>query len=213
MKQNNTKPNSLQLFTLWDTEGGAWKPHKDPKEFMEYISPANEADNPKPASVERKELPFYKDADMIRIHDKESDGFCFFIAYGDNELVMLDGSRDQILEVNASGALDLTADNVFDYMKFFCYFTHGNEEEGPETGEPFYFIEGPQSEFISGDSQYMKDRIVKGYSGPRVLGEVGSGSFLVDARLLYQGAAFDSKFKISPDGDVEMTDDEAVSAL
>ena len=146
---------------------------------------------------------------MIKVegHYPEDDLMLFYLSYGD-DLVGLGGASDPIFEINDLGVLDLNQENVYDYLKFFCAFI-----DSEENNEPFYVIEGPQCEFLQDWSKHQQTRATRKYNGPVIISSADKKDFRIESRVMHCGYLFDSKFKITNDGEVVMTDDESIGSI
>lgn len=216
IKANNNSNFDRQLINLFDPADEAWQDHSKAQEFLDFINPVPTLDgenthlDTKTAKVLERKLPFYKeDVTMIKVEGRHPDDelFLFYLLCGE-DLVPLGGISDPIFEINDLGMLDLNQDNVFDYLKFFCAFIDSEED-----GEPFYVIEGEQSEFLKDWSKHQQSRALRKYNGPVIISSTDKKNFRVESRVLHCGYLFDSKFKVTPDGEVEMTDDNAIGSM
>ncbi len=210
--ENDNKP-VFSLITVFhhDTDKG-WQPYGKMQELLDYINPVDDGLvlDKNNCEVYERDLPFYKDVSLIKIASlyPEQDDFILFFMHVGDDYIMLNGMSDYIHEVNSTGAIQLDKDSVFDYLKFFSFFVSDEE-----TLEPFYVIEGENSEYLDGLSQYQKNRILRGYSGPRLISSTDNQSYVIESRLMFCGNIYDAKYKITADGMIVMTDDKHVGII
>jgi hypothetical protein len=212
--QDNQNKKQRQLISLFDHEDKSWSEYDNAQKFLDFINPVGGEItlSLKDTEVNKKALPFYKDVDLIKVSSLVDDEFTFFFLKADEEFLMLNGDSAIIQEINEMDKLKLTNDNVFDYLKFFCFFIETFDEEAGVV-DSFYIIEGPDSEFIKGESEYQRKRCLRKYTGPRVISSADQKSFAIESRMIYAGSLFDTKFKISDKGDVTMTEDNYIGVL
>ena len=77
------------------------------------------------------QLPFYAGIALVRVNDNtwaSSTGPFWFLAK-QGKMFLLDGTSAPIHEANEAGPVKVTEENALDYLRFFCYFVHG--DEGP----------------------------------------------------------------------------------
>lgn len=149
-------------------------------------------------------LDFYPGLDLIRLTDPAwvPEGVCvYLIQRKENGIYRLNGTSPPIHEVNAKAPLKLTEVLAADYLRFFCFFVHG--EEGPfhicaDTADPLLPSEA------TGVACYVEP--------PRVYGADSDGKFRLSALVFYSNAVFNADFLVAPTGMIEMLDDRPVKA-
>ncbi len=212
--KNDNHSKSRKLFNLFNPEGEDWLSYEDAEGFLNFIMPPDEEDmTPLNTLIKYKKVSFYKDVMLISVsnllpEELPEDEYNIFFLKKDDHVIMLDGDGAYIHEMNETGALNLNSDTVFDYLKFFCALTLDEE-----TMEPFHIIEGPESEFLHDISEYAKTRIMRGYTGARLISSADNKNFMIETRVIFDGNLFDAKFKITNKGEVIMTDDVSVGVL
>ena len=147
-------------------------------------------------------LDFYPGLDLIRLTDPDwlPQGVCIYLIQGrDDELYRLKGTSPPIHEVNAKVPLKLTEALAPGYLRFFCFFVHG--EEGPfhicaDTADPLL----PSAD--TGVAEHVEP--------PRVYGADPNGKFRLSASVFYSNAVFNADFLVAPTGMIEMLDDRPV---
>lgn len=212
--QDNQCAKKRKLISLFDNDDKSWSAYEDTQAFLDFINPVGGEYTltMQDTEVHRKSLPFYKDVDLIKVSSLEEDEFTFFFLKTDDEFLMLNGDSAIIHEINEMDKLKLDKDNIFDYLKFFCFFIETFDEEVGVV-DSFYIIEGPDSEFIRSESEYQRKRCLRKYTGPRVISSADQKSFAIETRMIYAGSLFDTKFKITDKGEVAMTEDNYVGVL
>ncbi len=209
MSQQDYKDKTITFFNCDD---GSWENYSKTQEFLQFINPFGGQElSPAHTSVYVKALPFYKNVDIIHLAmqgDDGEDAFYFFVEdKNSGDYVMLQGASDVIHELNATGVLNLSLDNVMDYLKFFCQFTNDDE------GECFYVVENEKSEVIDGLSQYDHSRYLRKFKGTRILEQAALGKFKIETRVFHTGHVYDAEFEVKMDGYVEMIKDDIIGSV
>ncbi len=191
----------------------SWAILPEPEVFVDYINPVGGYYiDLKLADIRHKKLPFYENLEIIRIYGDKwneipEEEFCAFFLRQGPDLIELDGISESIYRANDLGKLILNRDTCADYLKFFCMFLTPED-----SNQPFYILEGPESEFIYNFSKFDKDKFLKDYKGMTVTESVSSGLFNAHARVMQADSLYDAYFEIYPDGTVVMKDDVLVGA-
>lgn len=160
--------------------------------------------------VHESQLPWYNDVNLLRVRDDDwLDGrlYIYYLKEGKN-LFRLNGTSPPIHEVNAKSPIQLAADNVLDYLRFFCFFVRGDEG-------PFYVLESKDDPYVEELlTQYPEmAQIVRGCIRPATFeGKNDLGYFQCSAAIFYSNALFSATFSIQPSGMSEMLNDEPIAA-
>lgn len=198
------------LISLFNCDDGSWETYDKSAEFLSFISPMEEQElNASNTKVFVKDLPFYNDVKILQVTSiawEEEPTYYFFLEH-DGDYILLRGLSDVIHELNETGAINLTKDNVMDYLKFFCLFTKN------EDGECYYIIEGQDSEFLSEMSGYDKSRHLRKFEGLEISDFDKLGRCMIKTRVLNEGYVYDAVFEVAQSGNVEMKDDELVGSV
>lgn len=204
-KQEVQKLDDVKLmFILGDNE--KWRPMENKAELIDLIE--NDDFTAKGMEVLIQDLPFYKDAQLIRVEDSvetEESTKLFYIRF-EGDYAELGGDVSIIYEVNEDIGINLNKDNVFDYLKFSCFFTTD------EDGNSYFVLENDQSEFLVGRSALDKKRWFRKFEGSTI-SETKPGYFIINTRVIVGGYLYDVRFEIKPDGYVEMEDGTLVGAI
>lgn len=199
--------SGLYQDDLWNMVSGS-----DLAPFLKQINPINGQFNlsEETASVAWRQLPFYKNVALIRVHDSswgETIKPFWFLAKQGGQIFHLDGTSAPIHEANEAGPVKVTEANALDYLRFFCMFVHGDDG-------PFLIIESmenpamPTEAMADGMRQAIADSIVPAaYEG-----KTDSDEFDCTGIVLYGNALFSARFAITHDGMIEMTDDDPIAA-
>ncbi|MCB1316819.1 MAG: hypothetical protein KDK27_12730 [Leptospiraceae bacterium] len=196
-----------RLFTRTNQES---VPSNELSEFIKMVSPINRKHtiDAGSATIKRTALPFYRDTYLIEVQDENwqpTVGPFWFLHTG-QMILHLDGASDNIHTANGSGIVQLSPDNALDYLRFFCFFVHG------EAG-PFYVLEDldhpalDQSQLNETEIEKVQSKMVR----PTV-SQKDDGSFSAHVSLLYGRNLFNAEFAVYTDGSVEMVDDKAIAA-
>ncbi len=160
-----------------------------------------------PATVELsyRPLPFYdkRKVALVRLHDRTWGNprlNIYFLTESGN-LSRLNGQSPPIHEINAKAPIQVTDDNVLDYLRFFCFFVRG--EEGP-----FLISEDSDNPYFPENMDEQTRSVISGTVRPATYeGKNEQGFFLCDAVVFYSNALFIANFAIQPTGMIEMLDD------
>ena len=151
-------------------------------------------------------LPWYEKVALIRLHDptwSEPRLALYFLTLEGN-LFRLNGTSPPLHEVNAKAPLRLNAENVLDYLRFFCFFVQG--EEGP-----FYVVESADDPWIP--QMARTPAVVKGLeavTAAELKDADDQGRFRCSAVIYYSNAIFKAEMQVAPSGMIEMLSDDPI---
>jgi ankyrin repeat protein len=164
--------------------------------------------------AERRALPFYDQLELIRFKDpswdRENLALHYLVVTGEAPMEFrLDGTSPPIHQVNAKLKVAITEENVVDYLRFFCFFVHG--EEGP-----FYIVHSEHDPFvpdllwgkIEDPNVQSAARLENCFRPPAFHGRDAEGRFRCSAIVFYSNAIFYADFLIHSTGFIEMPSDE-----
>lgn len=158
-------------------------------------------------TVAWRQLPFYERVVLVRVKDQGWTPKNLFIYYLtiDGNLYRLNGTSPPIHEVNALAPIQITEENVLEYLRFFCYFVRG--EEGP-----FLITETIEDPDLPQNMDEQTRSVVGGTAREATYeGKNEQGFFLCDGVVFYSNALFIAKFAVQPTGMIEMLDDEPIA--
>lgn len=179
--------------------------------FLTLVNPIQGKFSAEPgtALVEWCQLPFYKSIALVRINDStwpaNTGPFWFLAKQG--RMFLLDGSSAPIHDANEADPIKLAEPIVLDYLRFFCYFVHGDEG-------PFLIVEDinhpalDQSKLDPSTRKVIEDAL----RPVAFEGTTDEGAFEASAMVLYGNALFSARFSMTENGMIEMIDDEPVAA-
>jgi hypothetical protein len=179
--------------------------------FLKLINPVQGKFTAAPgtASVEWAQIPFYTTIALVRVNDTSwppNTGPFWFLAK-QGRMFLLDGSSAPIHDANEADPISVTEAKALEYLKFFCYFVHGDEG-------PFLIVEDLNHPAL--DKSKLDDstrKVIEGALRPAAFeGKTDEGNLEASAMVLYGNALFSARFSISPNGMIEMIDDEPVAA-
>ena len=179
--------------------------------FLKLINPIQGkfTANPATATVEWAQIPFYTTIALVRVNDTSwppNTGPFWFLAK-QGRMFLLDGSSAPIHDANEADPITVTEAKALEYLKFFCYFVHGDEG-------PFLIVEDLNHQAL--DKSKLDDatrKVIEGALRPAAFeGKTDEGNLEASAMVLYGNALFSARFSISPNGMIEMIDDEPVAA-
>lgn len=158
--------------------------------------------------IERVQLPFYPESvAMIRAHDADWDAYrtINYLFYEDSGY-FLNGTSPPIHQVNAMAGISVTQDNALDYLRFFCFFVHG--EDGP-----FFVVESlEQSEVPNIEDEELRSRLAEAITPAQYICQTDQGHHEMAAIIWYSDDVFAAHFSVAPTGMVEMLADEPIEA-
>lgn len=177
--------------------------------FLSQINPIDGRHKVEVASskVWSTRLSFYSDVLLVRVLDsywENPDLFVYYLAHQESGLYRLNGTSPPIHQINAKAKLQLTENNITDYLKFFCFFVRG--EEGP-----FYVVESTSDSMLDNVDETTLSCIEKHAYPVDYKGKDDQGRFLCDAVVFYSNALFTASFEIQPSGMVEMKNDKPLA--
>lgn len=171
--------------------------------FLDQISPIDGkyGTSPQSTQVHWRTLPFYDTAALIRVRDSNWDAAESYYLTDQGSLFRLNGTTPPIHEVNRTSALRLDEETVPEYLRFFCFFTHGDRG-------PFHIVETMNNphlpeEMSEADRAYLEKEI----QPVSLAGRGENGEYLYNAVICYAHEPFMAEFAVNPDnGMVEMLD-------
>ena len=161
------------------------------------------------ATVKWAQIPFYNTVALVRVDDtawpSNTGPFWFLAKQG--KMFLLDGSSAPIHDANEADPILVTEENALEYLRFFCYFVHGDEG-------PFLIVEDINHPGL--DTSKMDEgtrKTIEGAILPASFeGKTEDGTYEASAMVLYGNALFSARFSISENGMIEMIDDEPIAA-
>lgn len=179
--------------------------------FLKLINPIQGKFNAQPqtATVEWCQLPFYTTVALVRVNDTAwppgAGPFWFLAKQG--RMFLLDGSSAPIHDANEADPVKVTEANTLDYLRFFCYFVHGDEG-------PFLVVEDINHPALDqGKLEDATRKVIEDAIRPAAFeGRTAEGALEASAMVLYGNALFSARFSMTENGMIEMIDDEPVAA-
>ncbi len=155
-------------------------------------------------TFEAAELPFYRTVRLLRAQkNPPSEGYDYYLRYDAGTIKKLDGRSDFIHDANDYERLALTAFNVKEYLKFFCYFI--NAENGN-----FYVFDDKNDSALT-DGTFEIDFAAASRIEPiQYLRTDEDGAMYFSAYVHHNSSLFFAEFQIRSRGYVEMVDDEMI---
>jgi len=191
----SSETQNKTLIYIFENEG-AWSDYHDADAFLKFISPySGEMLDAGKFKVLDRELPFYDGVRLLQVSKRgEQDwGYTFFIENG-YEYAQLKGLREVIMETNDTGVINLSEENVHDYLKFYLIFSNNQE------GENARIIEGQSSEFLQGLSPYDQSRFLRKFSGVKVTKNDKLSTYTVETRIWTENNIYDALYDVTFDG-------------
>jgi len=179
--------------------------------FLKLINPiqGKHTANANSATAAWCQLPFYNSIGLVRVDDTawapNTGPFWFLAKQG--RMFLLDGSSAPIHDANEADPIKVSEANSLDYLRFFCYFVHGDEG-------PFLIVEDINHAAL--DTAKLDDstrKVIEGAIRPAAFeGKTPEGAYEASAMVLYGNALFSARFSMTENGMIEMIDDEPVAA-
>jgi len=138
---------------------------------------------------------------LIKIDDK-TNAIIGYLKKNDNE-ILLTGKSIPIHEMNERGNLELTSENVLDYLRFFCSYVWGDEGA-------FTIVESKDKFALSKLPKEidLKEALIKEHKT-----ENDKEHWICSASVLYGIGLFQATFKVFKDGQIEMIDDKPLAEI
>lgn len=190
----------------------AWQdvtgPQMEP--FLKLVNPIQGTHTASAASarVSWCQLPFYSTIALVKVDDTawpaNTGPFWFLAKQG--RVFPLDGSSAPIHDANEADSIKIGEDTALDYLRFFCYFVHGDEG-------PFLIVEDIDHPAFDHDRLEASVRkVIEDAVRPAVFeGRTAEGALEASAMVLYGSALFAARFSMTESGMIEMIDDEPVA--
>jgi len=179
--------------------------------FLKLINPiqAKHTAAPATASIQWCQLPFYSTIALVRIDDSawaSGTGPFWFLAK-QGRMFLLDGSSAPIHDANEADPVKVTEANALNYLRFFCYFVHGDEG-------PFLIVEDINHAALDQSKlEAATKKVIEGALRPATFeGKTAEGALEASAMVLYGNALFSARFSMTEGGMIEMIDDEPIAA-
>ncbi len=160
------------------------------------------------AKARKLKIDFYEDAwlyEGLVLSDEECAGYLTFIQhqYG---YTLLDGTSPQIHQLNDELPIRLSKNNVYDYLKFFCTFVHGDEGAFNIIDEidQIHWLDAAEKNRLKPFILVVLD---KECTGPEEKNEDSNVFWSCRAFVKHSNMLFLTDFKINKSGMVEMLND------
>lgn len=153
-------------------------------------------------------LPFYSSTVILRVMDPtwtERDLVVYYLLRDQGRLFRLNGQSPNIHDVNAVDPITIDRSNALDYLRFFCFFVHGDEG-------CFYIAETLDDPMLPTAFDTATQKTLANAIRPAQLDDSeNSDGINATATVFYGNALFTGSFLIQPSGMVEMLDDEPLA--
>ena len=184
--------------------------------FLKLINPVQGKHTAAPATaptVEWAQIPFYSTIALVRVNDTawpaNTGPFWFLAKQG--RMFLLDGSSAPIHDANEADPITVNSEagETLEYLRFFCYFVRGDEK----SHVPDRRGHQPPEALDKSKLDDATRKVIEGALRPAAFeGKTDEGNLEASAMVLYGNALFSARFSISPNGMIEMIDDEPVAA-
>ena len=190
------------------------KPYLQNQTSQELISKVNSIlKDSNPAKKETKKLPFYKNIFLHKLKNivskNNEDIYMYVITDASmNIRMILNGSSSPIHRMNDEFPINLTNENVSEYLKFFCAHVH---DQGAfqiiSTIDDFKGVENNNSEKLEKIKKRVENVINETNTEINFIEE----SWYTERIIFYAGSLFKAKFKVSQEGNIEMLEDKPLN--
>jgi len=154
-------------------------------------------------------LPWRPDVPLVRLVDAawpNPNLVVYYLVTDGDRLLRLNGTSIPIHDANLRCPIQLSEDNVLDYLRFFCFFTRG--EEGA-----FYLLERPDHPILDAELDEPTQAVFERVARPAIYtGRNADEHFTCQAIVFYGDALFDATFEVQANGNVSMLDDDPIAA-
>ena len=160
--------------------------------------------NPATTRLVWRTLPFYMGATLVRTTDMSWRPFgitSFFIGVR-GQYRRMDGSKKLIEHINERMPLKLTAQNVAEYLRFYCFFVRAH-------GRPFIIVEAIEDIGLCEPplNEAQIARITPELHPITLVADKGPEGFSLSATIRYNDMLFSCIFNITQRGQVSMVED------
>jgi DNA segregation ATPase FtsK/SpoIIIE, S-DNA-T family len=158
-------------------------------------------------------LPFYREHRLMELtFVRDGDTERAFVLDGPSGTAWLNGESEPIHDTNAAESLQLSAEAVPDYVRFFFYFLRADEGAFVliESGEEI----GPGADAGQPGDEGMTLTAARAEAYPlKTPGPDATEPWLLDATVVYGAGLFTAKIGVQANGEVEMVDDQQVGVF
>jgi hypothetical protein len=159
------------------------------------------------ARVVWRTLLFYPGATLVRVTDLlwRPQALTLYFVGLRGQYRRLDGSRRFIQFMNEKFPLKLTALNVLDYLRFYCYFVRSH-------GRPFLLVEKPEDLGLFEPAPKPEQLIALAsvLRPAKLEKEDPATGYDISAMVRYAEGLFDCRFNVSPQGTVKLLSEQLV---
>lgn len=154
-------------------------------------------------------LPFYSSTVILRVIDPtwtERELVVYYLLREGGNLFRLNGQSPQIHEVNAADGIAIDRSNALDYLRFFCFFVHGE-------GGCFYIAETLDDPMLpTVFDTATQETLAKAVRPAQLDNRESSDGINATATVFYSNALFTGNFLIRFSGMIEMLGDEPLAS-
>jgi SpoVK/Ycf46/Vps4 family AAA+-type ATPase len=149
-------------------------------------------------------LPFYAEYRLCSLPDRERTRLLLGL-WKDGDFKLLDDTNGPIYRANQQAPIQLSADNVCSYAIFFFDLVRGPHGY-------FTILESPDEvQWLPTASAADNAKLGAQIKPPTCNGVAEDGRYLVNARVLFKDALFETNIRIARDGTIELTDEDLLS--
>lgn len=148
-------------------------------------------------------MPFYPGFRFLDIADHSvSPAQQRFVIYSADKVVILDFTNEPIYKLNKDLPVQLNADNIFDYVRFFFTYVKGRHGRFliSETVDDINWKEEPPPASRKGFGKFLIPVTLKS--------TMEDGSYYMEATMIFKDSLFKSDIYVSPEGAVTLKDEE-----
>ncbi len=174
------------------------------RDLVETLKPYFDGGAFDPAStiVMWRSLPFYRNSRFLDISDHKTmpPARRFVIAIGDKPTV-LDFTNQPIYNLNNQLPINLTRDNVLDYVRFFFSFVRGRHGR-------FLIVESADDIPWREEPAPAARKAIGKMMAPLTLGnDKNNGVYSMVAHMMFKDSLFQAKIEVTTDGQVKITEE------
>ena len=154
-------------------------------------------------TVRFRGLPFYKNVKFYELTDLTAVPAARKYALADDKNVyMINWTNGPIYEVNENTPIELTPQNVADYVRFFFSYVRGRHGR-------FIVVENFEDIKWQNEPPAQGRKVMQDILHPvSLIAEDQDGTFTLEAFMLFKDSLFRTLIHVKKDGNVDMSDEE-----
>ncbi len=159
--------------------------------------------NPDTTTIRRRKLPFYPDYVFLELTDLSAiPSVRKYAVYKKGDVNVINWTNQTIYDVNEKAPAKLDEKNIAEYIRFFFTYVRGRHGR-------FIVIESVDEIHWKTEPPAQGRKVIQEMVGPvRLLGKEEDGTFSLEAFMLFKDSLFKTAVHVTPDGMVNLSDEE-----